>query len=412
MSSLNTQVECLKDQKCQWDAKSTQCNTHSCLLTKDESICKANSACQYDATTTTCSVEKCQLFTSGTECNADATCSWNGYNCGLDKTIKCPGRRILDATPPRRALSQVSTLKKIIFGQVECVIDEATLTSEKIECTLVDEPVCGSWDPEVFSALGLIPVKAGTAKTQVDCTITSVAPSVDLNVLGFDNLTITGTNFPRYLHDNTFDIEFSNTQKTKCITQTSDSTKLVCLTQRFDKVANLNEELTLKVTINGVEVTNSLTLKMKADNKKGIQMSPTSISPVLKGEIIFTLESNFPYALKEEDFSINATLKQLSTQVSPYYRQNQNTKVRKLSITAVDNTAKTVTVVFGGAYSGTYSIRIRHSQFGLIDTDDITLTVGSEVTSFSPATGSIYGGTLLTIHGNNWDPKVKENNPV
>jgi hypothetical protein len=69
-------------------------------------------------------------------------------------------------------------------------------------------------------------------------------------------------------------------------------------------------------------------------------------------------------------------------------------------------------VIFGGAYSGTYSIAVRHKHFGLVDTDDITLTVGSEVTSYSPKTGSIYGGTLLTIHGTNWDPKVKTNNPV
>jgi len=67
--------------------------------------------------------------------------------------------------------------------------------------------------------------------------------------------------------------------------------------------------LTLKVVINGVEVQNSINLKIKGTNKKGIQISPNSISPVLKGEIIFYLESNFPYALKEDDFSINATLK-------------------------------------------------------------------------------------------------------
>jgi hypothetical protein len=141
-------------------------------------------------------------------------------------------------------------------------------------------------------------------------------------------------------------------------------------------------------------------------------MSPNSMSPVLKGEIMFYLESNFPFELKEEDFSFNATLKELSSQVSPYYRQNQNTRVRKLAVTAVDDAAKTVTVIFGGAYSGTYNIAVRHKDFGLIDTDDIILTVGSEVTSYSPNTGSIYGGTLLTIHGTNWDPKVKENNPV
>ena len=41
-------------------------------------------------------------------------------------------------------------------------------------------------------------------------------------------------------------------------------------------------------------------------------MSPTSISPVLKGEITFNLELNFPYVLKAEDFTVNATLIMLS----------------------------------------------------------------------------------------------------
>jgi hypothetical protein len=72
---------------------------------------------------------------------------------------------------------------------------------------------------------------------------------------------------------------------------------------------------------------------------------------------------------------------------------------------------RTLETIFGGAYSGTYSVSIRHKQFGLIDTQALTFTVGSDVTSFSPTTGSIYGGTLITITGTNWskDPK---NNPV
>lgn len=151
---------------------------------------------------------------------------------------------------------------------------------------------------------------------------------------------------------------------------------------------------------------------MKATNNKGIQMSPISVSPVLKTEIMLYLESSFPYTLQEDDFSINATLKELSPQVSPYYKQGQHTEIRKLSVIAVNDAAKTITVIFGGAYSGTYSIAVRHKDFGLIDTDTITLTVGSEVTSISPNTGSVYGGTLLTILGTNWDPTDKENNPV
>jgi hypothetical protein len=66
---------------------------------------------------------------TGDKCSADTTCSWNGYNCGLDKTIKCPGRRILESPPPQRALSEISSIKKIMFGQVECTVNEATLSA-------------------------------------------------------------------------------------------------------------------------------------------------------------------------------------------------------------------------------------------------------------------------------------------
>lgn len=38
-------------------------------------------------------------------------------------------------------------------------------------------------------------------------------------------------------------------------------------------------------------------------------------------------------------------------------------------------------------------------------------TVGSTVDSFSPQIGSIYGGTLLTINGNNWSTD-RLDNPV
>lgn len=48
-------------------------------------------------------------------------------------------------------------------------------------------------------------------------TVTSLTPSEELNVFGNDNLTISGTNLPRYLTDNVIDIEFSDAQKSKCI---------------------------------------------------------------------------------------------------------------------------------------------------------------------------------------------------
>jgi hypothetical protein len=45
---------------------------------------------------------------------------------------------------------------------------------------------------------------------------------------------------------------------------------------------------------------------------------------------------------------------------------------------------KIITVMFGGAWSGLYSVDIRHSSFGLIDTSKLAFTVGTNVTSVMP----------------------------
>lgn len=141
-------------------------------------------------------------------------------------------------------------------------------------------------------------------------------------------------------------------------------------------------------------------------------MVPDNASPVLKRQILFNLESNFPFVMKKEDFTVNATLVTMSSTVSPYYRQGQNTRVRRLNVVKVNDELKQLTTMFGGAFSGIYSIQIRHKNFGLLDTQHLTFTVKSEITSYSPTIGSIYGGTLLTITGTNFDPKDKLNNPV
>jgi len=67
--------------------------------------------------------------------------------------------------------------------------------------------------------------------------------------------------------------------------------------------------------------------------------------------------------------------------------------------------------MFGGAESGTFFFTIRHATFGLIGTEGLNLIVGSTVTSVSPMTASIYGGTVLTITGTNFGT-TKTDNPV
>lgn len=82
---------------------------------------------------------------------------------------------------------------------------------------------------------------------------------------------------------------------------------------------------------------------------------------------------------------------------------------KQLNVIAVNDTLKTVTFMYGGAWSGKYNLSVRHSQYGLINTRGLYLTVGSNITSITPSIGSIYGGSLLTITGTNFGDEITDN---
>jgi hypothetical protein len=50
------------------------------------------------------------------------------------------------------------------------------------------------------------------------------------------------------------------------------------------------------------------------------------------------------------------------------YLDVNNEGIRKLNVVAVDTVAKTITVKYGGAYSGTYDLVIKSIKNGNIDT--------------------------------------------
>jgi len=83
--------------------------------------------------------------------------------------------------------------------------------------------------------------------------------------------------------------------------------------------------------------------------------------------------------------------------------------VRYLNVIEADDSAKTLTALFGGAESGSFQMSIRHKDYGLVKTEGLILDVSSSVTSFTPTTGSIYGGTLLTITGTNFGNEITDN---
>lgn len=113
-----------------------------------------------------------------------------------------------DTTTRRLALAgtdfptNVSDIRSIEFAKTSCVLDSATLTATALECTLQGEPTCGSHEPILTSMLGVIP-NSGLTPLAVQCTISGLAPAGAINLLGGDNLTISGTNLPSDLSKST-----------------------------------------------------------------------------------------------------------------------------------------------------------------------------------------------------------------
>lgn len=86
-----------------------------------------------------------------------------------------------------------------------------------------------------------------------------------------------------------------------------------------------------------------------------------------------------------------------------------STFTKDLYIMSVDNSAKTITVKFGGAHSGDYHVMVTSLQFGRLTNSNLALKVESKVTSISPVSGSMYGGTLVTIIGTNFSTNPLDN---
>jgi len=122
---------------------------------------------------------------------------------------------------------------------------------QTITCILDNEPTCGTHKPSLVSNLGLITSSANVGATTIGCSATSIAPTSQLNHLGGDNLTLSGTHFPWNLPASIVSISFNDAQSTKCVPQTSTSTELVCLTSAFDAVNRVNGPVGLNIDING-----------------------------------------------------------------------------------------------------------------------------------------------------------------
>jgi hypothetical protein len=112
--------------------------------------------------------------------------------------------------------SDMDTFVSIEFGLSFCTLDETSMSSTSLECTLNQDPTCGDWTPVLNSFMGLIPNAEALATQTVSCSISAAEPAYGLNLLGGDNITISGTNLPHNLITSTVAIKFSDSQETEC----------------------------------------------------------------------------------------------------------------------------------------------------------------------------------------------------
>jgi hypothetical protein len=106
--------------------------------------------------------------------------------------------------------SVISNITNVEFALASCTVDESTLSDTNVECTLNKEPTCGDHTPVLTSLLGIVPNAAAVSDLTISCTVSGATPITDMNLLGGDNITISGEFLPHNLVTSTVSIKFSD----------------------------------------------------------------------------------------------------------------------------------------------------------------------------------------------------------
>lgn len=118
--------------------------------------------------------------------------------------------------------STIDDLRYIDFAKTRCELstdpDNSPFSEDgSITCTLAHEATCGMHVPHVTSAMGLLLNSDTLEDYSIECTVDSVVPTGDLNLLAIDNLTISGTMFPWDVSTSDIAITFTDSASTECL---------------------------------------------------------------------------------------------------------------------------------------------------------------------------------------------------
>jgi len=128
-------------------------------------------------------------------------------------------------------------------------------------------------------------------------------------------------------------------------------------------------------------------------------LTPNSVSPVLKNLLVINI-AGFPSTIDKNDLEVSVVSTNLATPI-----------VRQINVVEAGayGTGHYIKAKFGGSESAIYQLKVRSRSYGNFDTTGITLTTKGIVTNFSPKTGSVHGGTLITIDGYHFSDDYQDN---
>ena len=299
-----------------------------------------------------------------------------------------------------------TTIASVKIGGTDCAVTSNNAST--VSCTLESPLRAGTWKPEVRDAKGLLPNAAGIAGHSVPLVVDSVYPTAELNPAGGNIITITGSGFPSRIDAEGVTLEISNAP---CKIRTSTPTEMTCETRRFSdqrrrlQISSFQFSMRFMPIMFGefVDLTSETEVTETEIPMEIESISPATASPILMETLVITLKSGSSYLASYMDTDT------FEVQIVPTENVDGG-KTRKLNVVSVDSANMQLTVKYGGAQSGIYNLEVKsvdHGQFLVEST--ITFEAKIQVLDFTPKTGSVFGGSLVTITGGHFSDVITDN---
>ena len=276
-------------------------------------------------------------------------------------------------------------INNITLPVIKCDLDENTNGTAKIEY--------GSWTPFVhLKNFGFFKVEDGVLPTVQALTVSSVSPAVG-STGGGTTITISGVGFAiNSVYNNTSVVKIGNVE---CAIKEFSNNSIKCETP---EMTGSSEAVNLTIQVNGHTVTSTAFSYSDAITPKITSLSPNNSSPVLKKDLIIngtgfdTVHTKFKVWLKPV-----------------------SSKGKEYECWVVSSTTTQITCRLSGGQAGDYLIKVHQAGIGYSKpgtAGDNAFKYVIKVTSITPSSGSLEGGTVLTIVGENFSTITNENQVV